>query len=320
MVLVDPEPHAVRFRDVAQERVHDRETLLGACRRVFDLQARAWAYSTRHREDIVQDACVIALSKITRAEAECPGAEALVPEGLVYWIIRGVMRHRSEGDGRYVSTESGQGREVLMARWEAHVNSGGSESMRRFDQMATRVRSSFPIGRRPTRGYHLSRREQTHQYSHRMAEEAYLRQAPSDPTAEAALSPDPETCPADLTESIARLTERRAARGESIGKLVTFAYRLPRPKGNAAIRRACEVADHILTCYGDHLDAHTAAAQWRTCGLSPLEAVFGATDPADRDLVISVIERLDAGQADAFLTSVLADRAARVSYRDRQAA
>ncbi|MDN5655055.1 MAG: hypothetical protein L0G46_08225, partial [Kocuria sp.] len=72
--------------------------------------------------------------------------------------------------------------------------------------------------------------------------------------------------------------------------------------------------------YGDHLDAHTAAAQWRTCGLSPLEAVFGATDPADRDLVISVIERMDAGQADAFLTSVLADRAARVSYRDRQAA
>lgn len=112
--------------------------------------------------------------------------------------------------------------------------------------------------------------------------------------------PDPGTCPADLTASIARLTERRVARGESIGKLVTFAYRLPRPKGNAAIRRACEVADHILTCYGDHLDAHTAAAQWRTCGLSPLEAVFGATDPTDRDLVISVIERINAGQADAF--------------------
>ncbi|HLR95059.1 MAG TPA: hypothetical protein VK053_11070 [Jiangellaceae bacterium] len=43
VVLVAPEPTAIRFRQIAQERVHDRETLLGACRRVFDLQARAWA-------------------------------------------------------------------------------------------------------------------------------------------------------------------------------------------------------------------------------------------------------------------------------------
>lgn len=320
VVLVAPEPRTIRFRDIDQERVHDRETMLGACRRVFDLQARAWAYSPRHREDIVQDACVIALSKIKRAEADCPGAEALVPEGLVYWIIRGVMRHRSEGDGRYVSTESGQGREVLMARWEAHVAAGGAETMRRFDDMATRVRSSFPIGRRPTRGYHLARREQTHQYSHQMAEGAHLREAPFDPTADAALFPDPETCPADLSDQIARLVERRTKGGQSIGQLVTFAYRLPRPRGRTAIRRASEVAEHILSCYGDHLDAHTAAAQWRTCGLSPLEAVFGATDPADRDLVVSVIERLEADQADAFLSSVLSDLAAGITYRFRQAA
>src|SRR5699024_3344568 len=80
VVLVHPEPEAIRFREVEQERVRDRETRLGACRRVFDLQARAWAYSSRHREDLVQDSCVIALSKIERAESECPGAEALVPE------------------------------------------------------------------------------------------------------------------------------------------------------------------------------------------------------------------------------------------------
>jgi|SRR5690625_4778031 len=322
VVLVAPEPKAVRLRDVAQERVHDRETPLGACRRVFDLQARAWAYSPRHREDIVQDACVIALSKMSRAEAECRGAAALVPEGLVYWIVRGVMRHRSEGDGRYVSTESGQGREVLMARWEAHVGAGGAEAMRRFDQMATRVRDSFPIGRRPTRGYHLARLEQTHECSQRMAEEAYLRGAPFDPTAEAALSPDPETCPADLTEQVARLVERRAVSGQSIGQLVTFAYRLPRPRGRAAIRRAREVAGHILACYGDHLDAHAAAAQWRTRGASPLEAVFGATEPEDQDLVVSVIERLETDQADAFLASLLTDLAAGVTYRrcDQQAA
>lgn len=320
VVLVDPEPQTVRFRDVAQERVHDRETLLGACRRVFDLQARAWAYTFRHREDIVQDACVIALSKIIRAEADCPGAEALVPEGLVYWIVRGVMRHRSEGDGRYVSTESGQGREALMAKWEEHVNAGGVASMRRFDQMAERIRDGFPVGRRPTRDYQLSRREQTHTYSHQLAEDAYQRLASTDPTADAALNPDPETCPADLSESIARLVERRAARGQSIGELVTFAYRLPRPKGRAALRRAREVTHHILTHYGDHLDAHAAAAQWRTWGHSPLAAVFAADEPEDRDLVISVLDRLDPEQADAFLASALEDLSAGVTYRDRQIA
>lgn len=319
VVLVDPDPKPTRFREIAQERVHDRETLLGACRRVFDLQARAWAYTFRHREDIVQDATVIALSKINRAEADCPGAEALVPEGLVYWIMRGVMRHRSEGDGRYMSTESGQGRELLMAKWEAHVKAGGVESMRRFDQMAERIRDGFPVGRRPTLGYQMSRREQAHTYSHQLAEEAYQRLASPDPTAVAALNRDPETCPADLSESIARLVERRAARGQSIGAMVTFAYRLPRPKGHAAIRRAREVADRILTHYGDHLDAHAAAALWRTRGASPLTAVFAAEEPEDRDLVISVLERLDAEQADAFLSSVLEDLVAGVTYRDRQA-
>lgn len=319
VVLVDPDPKAVRFREIAQEWVHNRETLLGACRRVFDLQARAWAYTVRHREDIVQDATVIALSKINRAEAECPGAEALVPEGLVYWIIRGVMRHRSEGDGRYVSTESGQGREVLMAAWEEHVGAGGVASMRRFDQMANRIRDGFPVGRRPTLDYQLSRREQTHAYCHQLAEDAHQRLASTDPTADAALTRDPETCPADLSDSIARLVERRAARGQSIGALVTFAYRLPRPKGQAAIRRAREVAEHIQTHYGDHLDAHTAAALWRVHGLSPLTSVFGADQPEDRDLVLSVLERLDPDQADAFVASVLEDLVAGVTYRDRQA-
>src|SRR5690625_7630307 len=85
-----------------------------------------------------------------------------------------------------------------------------------------------------------------------MAEDAYLRLAEFDPTAEAALSPDPETCPTDLTDSIARLVERRAGAGQSIGQLVTFAYRLPRPRGQAAIRRAREVANHILASYADH--------------------------------------------------------------------
>jgi len=320
VVLVAPDPTAIRFQQIAQERVHDRETLLGACRRVFDLQARAWAYTFRHREDIVHDACVIALSKIIRAEVDCPGAEALVPEGLVYWIVRGVMRHRSEGDGRYVSTESGQGREVLMARWEDHVKAGGVESMRRFDEMAHRIRSSFPVGRRPTRDFQLSRREQTHSYCHQMAEDAYQRLASTDPTADAALARDPESCPADLSESIARLVERRAARGQSIGEMVTFAYRLPRPKGRAALRRARVVAGHTLAHYGDHLDAHVAAALWRTRGVSPLTAVFAADVPEDRDLVISVLERLDPEQADAFLTSVLEDLSAGVTYRDRQAA
>src|SRR5699024_5316410 len=87
-----------------------------------------------------------------------------------------------------------------------------------------------------------------------------------------------------------------------------------------AIRRAREVANHILASYADHLDAHAAAALWRTRGASPLEAVFGATEPEDRDLVISVIERLENDQADAFLGSVLTDLVAGVSYRSRRVA
>lgn len=320
VVLVHPEPEAIRYREVEQERVHDRETLLGACRRVFDLQARAWAYSSRHREDLVQDSCVIALSKIERAESECPGAEALVPEGLVYNIVRGAMRHRSEGDGRYMATESGQGREILMARWEDHVKAGGIESMKRFEEMADQVRSAFPIGRRPTRGYHLGRLEQAHEYARELAELQTRRDQDPDPTATAAFARDPETCPIDLTESIARLVEKRAARGQSIGQLVTFAYRLPTPRGRAAIRRAREIAEFVLEQYGDHVDAHAAAALWRHRGWSPLESVFAIRTIEDRDLVLSVLERLDSDQADTFLHSVLKDLAAGVTYRRRDSA
>lgn len=320
VVLVHPEPEAIRFREAKQERVHDRETLLGACRRVFDLQARAWAYSSRHREDLIQDSCVIALSKIERAEAECPGAEALVPEGLVYNIVRGAMRHRSEGDGRYMATESGQGREILMGRWEEHVKAGGIESMKRFEEMADQVRSAFPIGRRPTRGYHLGRLEQAHEYARELAELQARRDQDPDPTATAAFARDPETCPIDLTESIARLVEKRAARGQSVGQLVTFAYRLPTPRGRAAVRRGREVADFVLEQYGDHVDAHAAAALWRHRSWSPLETVFAIRTIEDRDLVLSVLERLDSDQADVFLRSVLEDLAAGVTYLRRPSA
>src|SRR5699024_8330693 len=171
----------------------------------------------------------------------------------------GGARARPEGDVRYGAPEPGQGREARMAKWEEHVTAGGVASMRRCDQMAERIRDGFPVGRRPPHDYQLSWREQPHTYSHRLAEDAYQRLASTDPTADAALNRDPETCPADLSDSIARLVERRAARGQSIGEMFTFAYRLPRPKGHAALRRAREVADRILAHYGDHLDAHAAA-------------------------------------------------------------
>lgn len=320
VVLVHPEPEAIRFREIEQEQVHDRETLLGACRRVFDLQARAWAYSSRHREDLIQDSCVIALSKIVRAEAACSGAEALIPEGLVYNIVRGAMRHRSEGDGRYMSTESGQGREVLMDRWEAHVNAGGIETMKRFEEMADQVRSRFPIGRRPTRGFHLGRLELAHEYARELADLQARRDQDPDPTAAAAFARDPETCPIDLTESMARLVEKRATRGQSVGQLVSFAYRLPTPRGQATIQPAREIAAYILDVYGDHLDAHAAAALWRDHCWSPLETVFAIRTIEDRDLVLTVLERLDSDQADAFLYSLLEDLAAGVTYRRRDSA
>src|SRR5699024_8330692 len=157
VVLVAPEPTAIRFRKIAQDRVHDRETLLGSCRRVFDLQARAWAYTFRHREDIVQDACVIALAKIIRAEADCPGAEALVPEGLVYWIVRGVMRHRSEGDGRDVSSEAGQGGEALMERREEQVSGGGGGAARARGPRGTSGTGPPSQGRAARRGWRSGR-------------------------------------------------------------------------------------------------------------------------------------------------------------------
>src|SRR5699024_5861651 len=102
--------------------------------------------------------------------------------------------------------------------------------------------------------------------------------------------------------------------------MFTFAYRLPRPKGHAALRRAREVADRILAHYGDHLDAHAAAALWRTRGASPLTAVFAADQPGARDLACALIERRRPESAAAFLASVLEDLAAGVTYRDRQAA
>lgn len=268
VVLVTPAPTPVPF-DVVEERVHDRETLLGACAQVVDVQARAWAYSSRHREDIIQDSCVIAQSKMKRAESACPRAEALVPEGLVYWIVRGVMRHRSQGDGRYVTTESGQGREVLMAKGTV----AGT----------------------------------------------LQREAPTDPTADIALAPNPETCPADLTDEIANLVEKRAEKGQGIGGLVTFAYRLPHPRGRTASARSREVAARILHHFADHLDAHAAAKLWRHHGDSPLATVFAAHRSGDRDLVISVLQRLDRHQADQFLRSILEDRAAGMNYRARPA-
>lgn len=320
VVLVHPEPEAIRFQEIEQERVHDRETLLGACQRVFDLQARAWAYSSRHRADLIQDSCVIAMSKIVRAEAVCPGAEALVPEGLLYNIMRGAMRHRSEGDGRYMSTESGQGREILMGKWEDHVKAGGSESIKLFEEMADQVRSTFPMHHRPTYGYHWGRLELAHEYIWEIAERQARRGEDPDPTAAAAFARDPETCPIDLTVAVARLVEKRAARGQSIGELITFAYRLPSPRGRAALDRARTIAAHILANHSDHLDAHAAAALWRDRCWSPLEDVFAIRTIDDRDLVLTVIERLDTEQANAFLRSLLEDLTTGVTYRRRGAA
>src|SRR5699024_266182 len=77
VVLVDPEPQTVRFRDVAQERVHDRETLRGAGRRGCDLQARGWAGTLRHREDSAKAACAVALSQSTGAEDDSTAAGAM---------------------------------------------------------------------------------------------------------------------------------------------------------------------------------------------------------------------------------------------------
>lgn len=55
-------------------------------------------------------------------------------------------------------------------------------------------------------------------------------------------------------------------------------------------------------------------------GWAPLEAVFAIRTIENRDLVLSMIERLDSDQADAFLRSMLEDLIAGLTYRRRGSA
>ena len=135
VILVGPDNKPVRRSEVGQ-RVHDEETLLGAIVSAFGKQAPDAARKAQIAEDVIQDSAVIALSKLRRAEAEHE-VKALIPEGLVYYVVRGALRHRSFGDGRTTSTESGQAREKLM-------------------RLAEEIRDSYPARRRPTSGYMFS--------------------------------------------------------------------------------------------------------------------------------------------------------------------
>lgn len=159
VICVGPNNSPVKRSEVREARVHDEETLLGAAIYVFGKQAPDAARSARLAEEIISDSLVIALSKIRRAEAE-HGVKALIPEGLVYYIVRGALRHRSLGDGRPMTTESGQAREKLMRALE-DLEKAGTDTHRPglYGALAEEIRDSYPKRRRPTRGYELSWRE-----------------------------------------------------------------------------------------------------------------------------------------------------------------
>lgn len=155
VILVGPDSRPVRRSEVDQ-RVHDEETLLGAIVSAFGKQAPDAARKAQIAEDVIQDSAVIALSKIRRAEAEHE-VKALIPEGLVYYIVRGALRHRSFGDGRAMSTESGQAREKLMRLAEEAARRGEDTHRYGFlSGLAEEVRDAYPARRRPTAGYMFS--------------------------------------------------------------------------------------------------------------------------------------------------------------------
>lgn len=155
VILVGPDNKPVRRSEVDQ-RVHDEETLLGAIVSAFGKQAPDAARKAQIAEDVIQDSAVIALSKLRRAEAEHE-VKALIPEGLVYYVVRGALRHRSFGDGRTTSTESGQAREKLMRLAEEAARRGEDTDRQGFlSDLAEEIRDSYPARRRPTSGYMFS--------------------------------------------------------------------------------------------------------------------------------------------------------------------
>src|SRR5699024_12835637 len=71
-----------------------------------------------------------------------------LPICLVYYVVRGALRHRSFGDGRHMSTESCQAREKLalalerLEREGEDVSRPGFRSALAADRKSTRLNSS----------------------------------------------------------------------------------------------------------------------------------------------------------------------------------
>lgn len=152
VICVGPGKRPTKRSQVTESRVHDEETLLGALISVFGKQAFSAFRTVRHAEDIISESAIIALSKLRRAEEE-HGVKALIPEGLVYYVVRGVLRHRSMGDGRYTSTESSQAREVLRREIDRLASQGVETQGQAFVKLARQILESYPVRRRPTYGY-----------------------------------------------------------------------------------------------------------------------------------------------------------------------
>lgn len=186
VICVGPDNSPMRRSEVEYERVHDEETLLGAVVYVFGKQASSVARRARIAEEVISDSLVIALSKIRRAEDE-HGVKALIPEGLVYYVVRGALRHRSFGDGRYMSTESCQAREKLDLDLERLEKEGEDVSRPGFrSALAAEIRDAYPKRRRPTLGYELGWQEvpKPHLSDELLSELGMDRVTEPDPSAE----------------------------------------------------------------------------------------------------------------------------------------
>lgn len=253
-ILVGPKHSPITIGEVGDQRVYDRETLLDGVRYVFWRQAPSWARVARQREDIIQDSCIIALAKLNRAEEE-HGCYALIPEALVWCVVRGALYHRSDGDGRHMSTESGQAREHLIEWWNAHLGGGGAHSMRAFNAKAEEIRLEHPKRRRPTFGYQHAWIELPVDYQIELARLQSLADQPMwDPTSETALASVSPFATDDL--ALRRVERRKTANTFVRGRAALGLPLLRRYVDEGALERLRDIASVHDECrryeLGDH--------------------------------------------------------------------
>lgn len=224
ITLTATDPQVIRRKEMAGA-AYDLETLFGAVRAMLRRESKGdllWVRVSEHFEDIAQSSCVIALSKLRRAEEET-GVRALIPEALLMTVVRGAISSRCRGDGRTLSTESSRARALLNLWRHEEITRGRTPSHREVDEKAEEILLSFPAHRRPTIGFQnewqnvpsettfVRRTERFLSNEAGFASTPYSGEAKSpwqsawdDPTFDAACGPDPDSDDVDIRLAAAR--------------------------------------------------------------------------------------------------------------------